>query len=275
MFFADLTSPQVAALLNADRAPVLLLPVGVTEPHGPHAPLATDSLISQGMCERAARRLADDAEVRVLVLPPLPYGVTRYGAAFPGAVSVSEETLHAVVVDLCDSLLDQGFPHLVVVNNHFEPEHVATLHRALDTVLRRRQVLVGYLDLTRRHRANRLTREFRSGSCHAGRYETSLVLADRPDLVDQERMRALPEVPVDMPRAMADGRRDFLAMGMSEAYCGAPAEASAEEGEDTFAVLTDMLVEVIRDLVRGSGGRDTPRAARDSAAWDRAARDRG
>ncbi|MCP2260691.1 creatinine amidohydrolase [Streptoalloteichus tenebrarius] len=262
MFFADLTSPQVAELLAGDRAPVLLLPVGVTEPHGPHAPLSTDSLISQGMCARAARRLADDDEVRVLVLPPVPYGVTRYGAAFPGAVSVSEETLHALVVEICFSLLDQGFRHIVVVNNHFEAEHVATLHRAVDTVLRERDALVGYLDLTRRRRAARLTEEFRTGSCHAGRYETSLVLADRPDLVDQERMRALPEVVVDLPRAMAEGRRDFHAMGMAEAYCGAPALASAEEGEDTFEVLTDMLVEVIRDLVRGTGGRDVPRPAR-------------
>ena len=81
------------------------------------------------------------------------------------------------------------------------------------------------LDLTRRRAAERLTDEFRSGAAHAGRYETSIVRATRPELVDTERMSALPERPVNMPAAIAAGKTDFLAMGMDEAYCGAPAEA--------------------------------------------------
>jgi creatinine amidohydrolase len=245
--FADLTSPQAAALARDDRTPVLLLPVGAVEPHGPHAPLSTDGLISAGMCARAARALADDAEVRVLVLPALPYGVTRYGAAFAGAVGVSEATLHALVVEICRSLAAQGLERVVIVNNHFEPEHVATLRAAAEAV---QSAHVRLLDLTRRRHAERLTQEFRDGSCHAGQYETSLVLADAPGLVDAERMRALPAVPVNMPAAMAAGRTDFVAMGMDEAYCGAPAEASADEGEATFATLTVLLVEAIREAAR-------------------------
>src|SRR5207253_1641480 len=169
--FADLTSPQVAELLAAPVKPVLLLPFGAVEPHGPHAPLGTDAIISTGMCERAAALLSDDPDVRVLILPPIPYGVTRYGAAFAGAVSVSEDALHAVVVDICTSLVDQGFRWLVLVNNHFEPEHVATLRRAVATLNRD---TIGYLDLLRRANAERLTEEFRSGACHAGQYEASL-----------------------------------------------------------------------------------------------------
>ena len=103
-------------------------------------------------------------------------------------------------------------------------------------------------DLTRRASAQRLTDEFRSGSCHAGRYETSLVLADRPELVHTDRMQALDEHHVDMPAAIRAGQTDFVAMGMVEAYCGAPAEASAEEGRETFETLTDMLVELVREV---------------------------
>ena len=58
--FADLTSPRARALLDAGPAPVLLLPVGAVEPHGPHAPLGTDSIISTAICERAALALAGD-----------------------------------------------------------------------------------------------------------------------------------------------------------------------------------------------------------------------
>ena len=210
---------------------VHLLPLGATEPHGPHAPLSTDTLISVGICERAAERL--DGEVPVLVLPAMPYGVTRYGAAFPGVVSISEETLRSLVAEIAESV-----GSLVLVNSHFEPEQVETL-RATGLPL---------LDLTRRRNAERLTDEFRSGSCHAGRYETSLVLADRPELVHADRMQGLEERHVEMPAAIAAGQTDFLAMGMDHAYCGAPAEASADEGRETFETLTEMLVELIREV---------------------------
>jgi creatinine amidohydrolase len=247
--FADLTSTRVAELVGGDRTPVLLLPVGAVEPHGPHAPLGTDGLISAGMCERAADRLADDPEVRVLILPPLPYGVTRCAADFPGAVSVGEETLHALMVDICTGLVEQGLRRVLIVNNHFEPAHLRALRRAVETMAAVPGARVAHLDLVRRRHAERLTEEFRAGECHAGQYETSLVLAERPWLVDVERMRELPRVAVDMPAAMAGGRHDFVAMGMPDAYCGSPARATADEGAKTFAVLTAMLVEAIRELL--------------------------
>jgi creatinine amidohydrolase len=252
LYFADLTWPQVEELRRADPPTVLLLPVGATEPHGPHAPLSTDSLISMSMCRRAADRLVDDPDVRALILPALPYGVTRYAAAFAGAVHVAADTLHALVVDICTSLVEQGLRHIVIVNNHLEPEHVAALRRVVATLQATRGVDVGYLDLVRRRSAERLTAEFRAGECHAGRYETSLVLADHPELVDRPQLLRLPHVPVNMPAAIAEGRTDFVAMGMRDAYCGAPAGATAEEGEATLATLTDMLVEVVRAVaIRG------------------------
>jgi creatinine amidohydrolase len=230
--FADLAYPELEPLREA----VVLLPLGATEPHGPHAPLSTDTLISTGVCERAAAQL--EGELPVLVLPPLAYGVTQYSAAFPGAVSIGEETLRALVTDIRNSLAAQGFSRLVLVNNHLEPEQVRTL----------RELGLPLLDLTRRASAERLTEEFRSGSCHAGRYETSLVLADEPALVRRERMEALEAKMIDMPAAIAAGQTDFLAIGMDRAYCGAPAEATAEEGRRTFETLTDLVIDLVRDV---------------------------
>ena len=112
----------------------------------------------------------------MLVLPAVPYGVTRYGADFPGAVSISEETLRSLVTDIA-----ANFDRIVLVNSHLEPEQVWLL-RDLDLPL---------FDVTRRQVAERLTDEFRSGAGHAGRYETSLVLADHPELVHTDRARTL------------------------------------------------------------------------------------
>ncbi|MFI5285547.1 MAG: creatininase family protein [Candidatus Dormibacteria bacterium] len=239
--FADLTSPRARALLDAGPVPVLLLPVGAVEPHGPHAPLGTDSIISTTICERAAVALSEDRRVRAFVLPEIAFGVTRYSAAFTGAVTISEGTLLAIVVEVCASLRAQGFRHQVIVNSHFEPAQVETLRRAaLDA-------RVGLLDLTRRAVAQQLTPEFQSGAAHAGRYETSLVLSTRPELVEAEIMRRLPAYELNMPAAMAAGQTDFLAMGMDRAYCGAPAEATAEEGEATLATLSRLLIDLIRE----------------------------
>jgi creatinine amidohydrolase len=225
--FADLAYPE----LDGRDGAVHLLPLGATEPHGPHAPLATDTIISVGICRRAAERLR--GEIDVLVLPPVPYGVTRYGADFPGAVSISEETLRALVTEICS-----GFARVVLVNSHLEPEQVWTL----------RELGLPLLDVTRRANAERLTDEFRAGSGHAGRYETSLVLADHPELVDRERMRTLEAKMIDMAAEIRSGQTNFLAMGMDQAYTGAPAEATAEEGEQTFEALADMLVDLIREV---------------------------
>jgi creatinine amidohydrolase len=254
-YFAELTYVQVQEILDGDRTPVLLWPVGSTEPHGPHSPLATDPIISIGIAERVALELADDPEIVVLILPTLSYAVTRYTAGFAGAIHVREETLQAMIVDVCTSLAANGFPHAVLVNNHFEPEHVQTLHRSIDA-LQDEGIRVGYLDLTRRERAQRLTDEFKRGECHAGRYETSLVLAQTPELVDRDAMAALPELPISLPKVIAAGLKDFRDMGLSQAYCGAPAEATAEEGENAYATLVEMTIEIVRALVAGTGGRD-------------------
>jgi creatinine amidohydrolase len=242
--FGDLVYPDLEELLAHERPTVLLLPLGAVEPHGPHAPLATDTLISAGICERVARQLEGDPEVRLLVLPPVPYGVTRYGAAFPGAVSITESTLRALVAEICRSLAAQGLARIVIVNNHLEPEQVRTLREVVSEL----GDGIRLFDPTRRQVAAELTDEFRSGACHAGRYETSLVLAENPGLVRRERMEGLESKMIDMPAAIAAGRTDFVAMGMDRAYSGAPAEATAEEGEATFETLTELVIRLVREV---------------------------
>jgi creatinine amidohydrolase len=238
--FEELTSPAAG---EPAGIPVALLPVGAVEPHGPHAPLGTDTLISLAVCERAAQLLQENAGLRPLILPAVAYGVTDSSAGFPGSVGVGAATLEAFVSDICRSLLAQGMEHRFIVNSHFEPAHVAALRSAADAT---DAVL---FDVTRRRLAERLTAEFRSGAAHAGSYETSMVLALRPELVDAEVMRGLPELAVNMPAEMAEGKRSFPALGMHDAYCGNPAASSASDGEQTLHTLATLLVETIRERI--------------------------
>ena len=102
-------------------------------------------------------------------------------------------------------------------------------------------VLVGGVDTTQ----SQLAHGLRVFAEHPDQWE---LLADRPELVHVDRMLALDERHVDMPAAIRAGQTDFTAMGMDQAYCGSPAEASAEEGRQTFETLTEMLVELIREV---------------------------
>ena len=71
-------------------------------------------------------------------------------------------------------------------------------------------------------------------------------------------MAELEYLPVSLPKVIAAGLKDFHDMGLSRAYCGDPASATAEEGEETYAIVVDMTVELLRELVAGTGGRDRP-----------------
>jgi len=94
--------------------------------------------------------------------------------------------------------------------------------------------------------ALRLSDEFRSGACHAGQFETSIVLAERPELVREAVRAALPPNPASLSRAIRNGKSTFEAAGGARAYFGFPAQATAEEGRLTIEVLGLILDEAVQ-----------------------------
>jgi len=246
--FAELTWKEAAALAGA----VALLPVGAVEAHGPHLPLATDGIIAAAMAAEAARRLAARG-VEALVLPSLAYTAAPFAAAFPGTLSVRPETVTALVVELAAALAGQGVAVLGIANAHLDPAHLGSLHAAVAAVRKEGRIAVAFPDLTRRPWALRLTAEFQSGACHAGRFEGSIVLAARPDLVREDVRRELPANPRSLSTAIREGRRTFAEAGGPEAYFGDPAAASAEEGRATIAALGAILEEAVAAELTGPG----------------------
>jgi creatinine amidohydrolase len=235
--------PEVQALLARPGGCAAILPVGATEAHGPHLPLDTDVTIALGTARRAAAELEGRGRA-CLVLPAIAWSVANYAADFAGTLSLRPETAVALLSDALIAATRAGFAPLAVANAHLEPAHIETIRQAVQAA-RAAGADVRFPDVTRRALAERLTEEFRSGACHAGRYEGSLVLADDPAAVKDELRRALPPVPISLVEAMRAGRTDFRAAGGAQAYFGAPAEASADEGRASFEVLAAMVVEAL------------------------------
>lgn len=251
----ELTWEEVRAL-DGGRA-VALLPVGATEAHGPHLPLSTDVLIAEAMAEAGARRLSRRG-LEVLLLPALPYTPAPFGAAFPGTVSVRAETVTALLGDIAASLDRAGIGTLALANAHLDPDHLAALHAAVAGVRERGSPAIVFPDLTRRPWGSRLTDEFRSGACHAGRFEGSIVLARAPELVREGIRSALDENPVSLSEAIREGAGDFREAGGPRAYFGDPAAATAEEGKETIetlgSILEDAVVQARASGEEGAGG---------------------
>ena len=241
----ELSTTDLAALLAGPRPVVALVPVGSVEPHGPHLPLGTDTLIGEGAIARAVARLADACEV--VVAPAVPYGVTDFARGFAGAISVPAAVVTGLLRSISESLVGQGFSGVCLVSNHLEPAHDAAVRAAVAGLPQARVAS----PLERRW-ARTLSDEFRSGECHAGRYETSIVLACRPELVHAGRA-ALPDVPISLSRGIQEGKDGFAAMGLVAAYAGAPRLATAAEGEAQLTRLADMIETTVREALLGAG----------------------
>ena len=223
---------------------VALLPVGAVEAHGPHLPLETDVIIAEAAARAAVPGIAS-LGLRPAVLPALPYTAAPFAASFAGTISLRRATVAALLADLAASLEGQGGAALVVVNAHLDPDHLGSVRDAVEAHSGPMPFI--HPDLTERRWALRLGEEFRSGACHAGRYESSIVMAAAPELVRDEARRELPENPASLSRAIGAGKHTFEEAGVTDAYCGAPAAATREEGAATIAELGRIVVETVAE----------------------------
>ncbi|MEU6200098.1 creatininase family protein [Streptomyces sp. NPDC047061] len=218
---------------------VAVLPVGSFEQHGRYLPLATDTLVACAV----AREIA--AAYPVHLLPPVTVSCSHEHAAWPGTVSISAVTLHAVVTDIAASLRRSGVEALVVVNGHggnyvlgnvvqeasARGERLALYPAAEDweTALAKAGVETSALT-----------------DMHAGEIETSILLHAHPELVRPGYESA---------DFTADDRRHLLTLGMSayteSGVIGRPSLGSAEKGKELLSSLADSFGAVFELLTAG------------------------
>ena len=248
---AQLTWQEIGAL-DRERA-VAILPLGALEAHGPHLPVSTDVLIAEAMARTGAEKLSLRG-MDVLLLPTLAYTPAPFAADFPGTLTFHPGAITTLVVGVAASLARHDFDLLAIANAHLDPAHLGAVRAGVEEVRRAGRMRIVFPDVTQRPWATRLTPEFKSGACHAGRYETSIVLALRPELVRETLQKQLLPNARSLSAAIAAGKRSFVEAGGPRAYFGYPAEATADEGRDTITALGAILEEAVMiELARGAG----------------------
>ncbi|CEO15074.1 MAG: creatininase [Paraclostridium sordellii] len=181
---------------------VVILPVGSVEQHGPHLPLFTDTIISEGFAKLLGER------VNGIVMPAINYGYKSQpasggGPLFPGTIDLNGKTLISLVMDILEELIRDGVKKIAIVNSHFENQ--AFLLEAIDLVSKKmptgtKIIMMSWWDLISQPTIDKVFDEVEFPGWaleHAAITETSLILKFAPNLVHMDRLidEKIEEVP--------------------------------------------------------------------------------
>ena len=230
-------------LAALEQRPVVIVPVGSVEQHGPHCPQDVDISIPYHLAIRTAEAIDD---FPVVVAPPVTYGFTHYNMGEVGTITLGLEVFIAVLCDVCRSIWANGFQRIVMVNGHGgneAPAWTASVKLAEEDVW---ALAVTYWNMA----PDELLAwsEADAGSIgHGGEWETSLQLYLRPELVDtslavKDEWRRHFSPAVQRYAVFPERRRE-----MAHGVMGDPLVASAEKGERLFAVLQERLAALCRE----------------------------
>lgn len=236
MIIEEMTMVEFAAGLKTTRT--VIVPFGVTEQHGNHLPLDTDTLQAIDIARVAATRRP------LFVAPAVHYGVCRSTAQHPGTIGISTGTLKMLVLDLVSSLYAQGLRTIVLLSGHAGTTHMATLVDAGEELLNRfydiQIAVIKEYDLALA--AGEGVLETPNDS-HAGEIETSRLLHSHPELVKGTSPAEYPSFPAGI---LVRDKQKYWPGGV----WGDPTKASAAKGELLQQRMADKLCEVIAELER-------------------------
>ena len=251
--YEELTWPEMREAIA--RQPVVLLPFGTVEDHGPHLPINTDNVIVEAICLEAARRAPED----VLAMPVVAYGLDEHHMDFPGTVSVDMHTLIAYVADVAISVAQHGFTHVLIVNGHGSNASIADL--AARRVVLETGIICGAMspngaiDPTLAEPVfSEMRRSAPGGVAHAGEYETAMMLHLRPDLVQMDQaVREPGQIKLehfnwDHPEPSVLAWQDWWSRMSESGVCGDPTVATAEFGRALFETTVENLRRFVREF---------------------------
>jgi creatinine amidohydrolase len=221
--------------------PVVIVPVGSIEQHGPHCPVDVDLSQALEIALEASRRAAD---FPLLVAPEVPFGFTHYNGGFVGTITLQLETFVALMSDIGLGIHRNGFERIIFLNGHGGNHHPL---KSIAIKLAEHDVFslaLSHWDLMRDELASWSDRD--SGIGHAGEWETSLQLHLRPDLVDRSLQVAESWVPSVADRFVGVANFPERQRETPHGVMGDPTVASSEKGARYLELVAERLVEVAR-----------------------------
>lgn len=249
MFLAEMTREQARALAPEALA---VLPVGAIEQHGPHLPVCTDTLIVEHVARAAAQAAG---ELTTVVAPALPFGNSHHHLPFGGTMSLSTETYYRVLVDLLESLIAGGFRRIFIVNGHGGNNELIQL-AARDLALRHQAHLAAASYWTIAWEALVAEQAHLGAGLpgHAGRFETSLVQALRPELVREPRPHRDAPSDTDTRSFTAPYRAELHGSWQrSSGFTDSPDQADAERGARYLQAIVGAVADAFAEFYASTG----------------------
>jgi creatinine amidohydrolase len=220
--------------------PVVILPLGSLEQHGPHLPVEVDSTLVETIALATARAMPTRG-AHALVLPTLWTGISEHHMSFGGTVTVEATTFVAVIGEVCRAVARHGFRRIALLNGHGGNEWAMRV--AADTLtpaLGLPVVALTYWHAAAAAIAAELSAQVRL--LHACEAETAMMMALRPELVARDRIPPAQPFPEESP-GVHRWRR--LAEVSQAGVIGVPEAASGEKGERLLAAIADALADVL------------------------------
>jgi creatinine amidohydrolase len=243
MKFAEMTFPELGQVTRDTT--LVLAPIAACEQHSRHLATFTDTVLVTGVADGVEQRLPR----QVLQLPTLWFGASGHHLRFGATLSAEVDTHVQMLCDLLTPLLEDGYQRLLILNGH--GGNIDTMQMALRRLqprYRERQLsAASYWDLAQKELAV-LAEGGRKVMGHACEFETSMMLALRPDLVRREQVK-------DDPLA-----EDLLLSGLylaedmhqrtDHGAVGFPELATAEKGRAFLNAAVERTVEVVETLLQ-------------------------
>jgi len=227
----------------------VILIIGSIEQHGPHLPISMDTILGEILGERIAR------EINALLAPVIRPGCSDHHIDFPGTITLSPFTLMQVIKDYCESLARHGFKNIVLIPTHggnFAP--VNTIAPEIAKELKGKANVIAIANLEEFLQVwVEAAKEFGinlNDIGHAGAGETSILLAEKEELVKKDKIRKGYTGKLNTSALFTKGLKAFSEIGI----LGDPTKASKEIGERIIEKTVEYFVEKIKKEIKDWGG---------------------
>jgi creatinine amidohydrolase len=243
MKFHEMTAPELRRVPRDST--VIVAPIAACEQHSHHLPTFTDTILVTAVAEGVELRLPR----QVLLLPTLWLGASHHHLPFGGTLSAAVDVHVTILCELLTPLLEDGYQRVLVLNGH--GGNIDTLHMALRRLQPRfrDRLLTGasYWELAEKELAA-LADGPRKGMGHACEFETSMVLALRPELVRREAIKNDPRA--DEPALRGLFNAEDMKQNTDHGAVGYPELASSDKGRAFLNAAVERTAEVVQALLR-------------------------